>query len=137
MINGVNYTFEKLIANINGVPSIDLQSIEYSSEQDVQENYGTGNQIISMGRGKKSYKGKIGFTMDTVNALNRASATGDLLDLPAFPISVVYLSDTGQITKHVVIDVVFTSNEVKAKIGDAGLMAELPFKARGIKKESF
>lgn len=132
-INGIMYDWSCVKASIAGVALVGVTAIEYDDKQDIQKAYGAGRVPFGYGKGRIDCTGKVTLYKEEVEALQVASPTGRLQDLPLFDINVSYLPENGKIVNHVLKNVKFPNNSRKLKEGDTKNEVELDLMIMSIK----
>jgi hypothetical protein len=117
LINGRSYSFVDVIVKIAGVPTPSVFKIDYTEEQQKENNYGTGSRPVSRGAGKIEAKASIGLSMNDIEAIRDVAPNGSLLALPAFDIEVHFLN-TQKVVTHIIKNCEFTSDGVEAGLDD-------------------
>lgn len=120
LINGQAYDYSQVVINILGVNLAGVTAINYVTEQPKTNNFGTGTNVVSRGKGAKDSTGSLEISMNDVQALRSVVPSGDLLDIPAFDIVVSYLHPTGFVS-HTLKNVEFTNDGVEGTQGDTDL----------------
>lgn len=133
LINGKSYEYADIIMNVLGVPITGVTNIEYEDVQEMENIYGAGSNPVSRGYGKNVPTAKITLLMEEVEALQTASATGRLQDIPEFDITVTFVDDALVTRNHVVRNVRFMANSRKTNTGDTSIPVELPLICSDIK----
>ncbi|MBA7597182.1 hypothetical protein ES703_04178 [subsurface metagenome] len=59
MINGVEYPWEDIKIYFDGVPFVDIKSIEYKDAEESEYLFGAGSYPIGLGIGNKTAEGKL------------------------------------------------------------------------------
>jgi len=95
MINGIEYSWSKMVTTIAGIPIIGITAISYSDSQEKMNNWGAGDKVISRSYGKYEAEGKVKLYLSEVLAIQAASDTGNLTDIPPFTITVTYAKPDG------------------------------------------
>ena len=95
MINGIEYSWSKTVTTIAGIPIVGITKISYSDSQDKMNNWGAGDKVISRSYGKYEAEGSITLYLSEVLAIQAASDTGNLTDIPPFPITVTFAKPDG------------------------------------------
>jgi hypothetical protein len=126
LINGEAYSWGQITVNILGVPVAGITQIEYSDEQEMQNNYGAGNQPVSRSYGQVTPEASITVTAEEVVALQNAAPGGNLRDIPEFDIVVAYLPKSGNIVTDVIRNVRFKRNERSVGRGDMEIEVQIP-----------
>lgn len=120
LINGRAYDYTQITAVVLGVPLAAISAISYVTTQDKTNNFGTGNQPVSRGRGAKDTTGSLEISMNDTEAIRDAVANGDLLDIPPFDIVIVFGNIQKPVT-HVLKNVEFSNDGVESTQGDTDL----------------
>jgi hypothetical protein len=117
LINGRAYSFVDVVVKIAGVPTPSVSKINYTEEQQKENNYGTGSRPVSRGAGKIEAKASIEISMNDVEAIRDVAPNGSLLALPSFDIEVHFLNAQKVVT-HVIKNCEFTTDGVEAGTDD-------------------
>lgn len=124
-INGIMYDWSCVKVAIAGVTLIGITAVDYGDKQDIQKAYGAGRLPIGYGKGRIDCSGKITLYQEEVEALQAASPTARLQDLPMFDVNVSYLPENGKVVHHILKGVKFPNNERKNKEGSTKNEVEL------------
>jgi hypothetical protein len=90
LINGKAYDFALITVVALGVPLPSVSDINYTEEQEKENNFGLGNRPVSRGQGAINASGSLDISMNDIEALRDVAPNGSLLQVPAFDIVVVY-----------------------------------------------
>ncbi|MBN1340745.1 MAG: hypothetical protein JXA03_15560 [Bacteroidales bacterium] len=120
-INGQVYEWASITANIAGVPVAGITAITYKEEQAMEPVYGAGNRQVGYSTGKITNTGSLTLLMEEVEALQAASASGRLQDIPEFPVIVSYLTGDGKLANHTLKFCKFKNNGREPKEGDMSI----------------
>ncbi|MEZ5195115.1 MAG: hypothetical protein R2764_01550 [Bacteroidales bacterium] len=120
-INGQVYEWASLTANISGVAVAGITAITYKEDQQMEAVYGSGNRQVGYSSGKITNTGSVTLLMEEVEALQSASPTGRLQDLPEFPIIAQFLTGDGKIATHTLKFCKFKNNGREPKEGDMSI----------------
>ena len=126
LINGVAYSWSQIKINILGRQVIGVSKISYSDKEEMQDNYGAGNLPVSRSYGKISCEASIELYMEEIEALQKATPTGRLQDIPEFDVVVSYQPQAGKITNHTLHNARFKENARDAGNEDMVIKAEIP-----------
>jgi len=120
MINGKYYDWEDVSINFAHGPLIDVQSIEYSDEQETEEVYGKGSKPRGYGHGNYKASGKVTFTREEYDRLIVWAKTQGrpLYDLNYFNATVSFADDGTQAHTDTLQECKFNKRSFKAKQGD-------------------
>lgn len=133
LINGTAYAFSQIIISIFNTPIAGVTAISYDDEQEMQDNYGAGNRPVSRGYGNIKCSGSITLAMEEIEALQAASPTGRLQDIPEFGVVVSYQPPVGKIVTHTLKDCKFKKNARDMKQGDMKSEMAIPLLISEIK----
>jgi hypothetical protein len=120
LINGRAYSYVDIIFVALSVPLPSVSAINYTVEQPKENHHGTGNNPVSRGKGPKSPTASFDISMNDVEALRDAAPNGDLLDIPAFDIVVVFGNPQKPVT-HVIKNFEFSDDGVESTTGDTDI----------------
>lgn len=120
LVNGRAFDFVQITTTILGVPMPSVSAISYVRTKEIVDNFGAGDEPVSRGEGPKSTEASITLSMNDVEALRSAAPNGDLLDLPAFEIVVVF-GNAQDPQRHVLKNVQFKDDGVEATQGDTDI----------------
>jgi hypothetical protein len=127
LINGVEYgDFAQIRLNVLGREVVGITAISYSDEEDMKDNYGQGKYVVSRSTGQVKCEASITLLVSEVEALQVASPTGRIQDIPTFDIPVSYVNFEDVLVTHVIHNCRFKKNSRSAKTGDMGQEVELP-----------
>ncbi|MCK4908602.1 MAG: hypothetical protein KAS70_01765 [Planctomycetes bacterium] len=128
LINGRAYDYVDIQISILGAEINGVTEVNYTQTQEKANNFGTGVFAVSRGRAARDATGSIGLSMNEVEALREVSPAGNLLDLPAFDIVIVFGNVQSPQT-HVVKNVEFLSDGVETSQGDTQIARSFDFVA--------
>lgn len=126
LINGVAYTWSQIKLNLLGREVVGITAIDYSDKQEMQDNYGAGNYVVSRGIGKVMCEASITLEAAEVEALQFASPTGRIQDIPEFDIPISYINGDDELATHVLHNCRMKENKRSAKSGDMTIEVEIP-----------
>lgn len=132
LINGKEYSWSSIVVNLLGVALTGITAISYQESQEIAAIYGAGNKPVASGDGQVSFEGSITLLSGDVRALELASPTGRLQDIPPFPVVVSYQAGE-KITVHRLQACRFTQNGRSASTGDTSIAVEMPLFVGDIK----
>lgn len=125
LINGESYSWSQIQLRLFGTVVAGITEIEYEDDQEMQDNFGAGNRPVSRGYGAITCSGAVTLEMNEIEALQEASPTGRLQDIPEFSIIVSYLPQNGNIKNHTLNNCRFKKNMRAIKQGDMTIAAKL------------
>jgi len=108
-----------------GVPIIGITAIDYGDEQEMENNYGAGSNVVSRGYGKVVPTAKITLMMEEVENIMAAVPNGRLQSIPEFDIPVVYLDESLVTRSHTIKNVRFKNNKRVSNQGEQSISVEL------------
>ena len=127
LINGVEYGWASITANIGGIPEVAITAISYSDKQTIDNIYGAGQHPIGRGYGKIEASASITLLMSAVESIRSASLTGRLQDIAPFDVVVTFIAPgDAKIIKHVIKNCQFTEDTFDAKVDDTSFEISLP-----------
>ena len=132
LINGEAYAWASIETVILGVNLIGITALSYKDKETFEPIYGKGNKPIAMGAGPIEFEGSLTLLSDEVAALEAASPTGRLQDIPAFNVIFSYQVGTKVLT-HRLIACKFMENGRSSSQGDTSIPVELPLFVGDIK----
>jgi hypothetical protein len=131
-INGVAYAHSDIIVNILGVPVVGVTEITYSDPQDMELNYGAGNQPISVGFGKINPTGSVTMEMHEVEKLTDVAPAGKLQNIPFFDIGVNFRTEDGKVARHRLIQCRFKGRDTSSAVDNTQLTETLELLVGGV-----
>jgi hypothetical protein len=128
LINGRAYSWADVHINILNTRVIGVKSISYDENEEMQDNFGAGNRPVNRSFGKIETEGSITLMMSEIEALQDASPTGRLQDIPEFDIIVSYLPNNGVIRNHTLKNCRFMANGRELGTDSLEITKEIPLK---------
>lgn len=133
LVNGVNYSSANITVVIPVIGAvIGITKIQYNKEQQIDDNYGLGQDPVSRGYGKNTYTGSLSLYKDVWNRIIDLSPAKDPLNLPPFEITVVFSGANGGYRKESLHMCNFKANPMAANEGDTKLVIDIPLAIGGI-----
>ncbi len=135
LINGVRYGWGEITIAIDGYPITDIVGIEYGEDVDKDYDYGSGNDVKGVIRGRNKPHAKIILNTEIVQMIRTVATPygGRISSLPSFLIVVAYQPRVGlPLVTHKLIGCEFKKDEVKWKEGDKKHDQELEMMVRKI-----
>lgn len=121
LVNGRAYDYVQITVGILGVPVPGISSINYTEEQEVMGNKGTGKYDVSVGEGGITAQASMDISMNDVEALRDvAPERGSLLSIPYFDVVVVFGNIQG-VQTHTVRNCKFKNDGVETTEGDTDI----------------
>lgn len=125
LINGVAYSWADINIFLLGRTVLGISGISYEEEQDITDNYGSGQYATSRGYGQFKFKATLKMEMKEVERLQAAVPSGRLSDIPPFPITVSYVNVANKTVVHKLIMCQFKNNKRDTKSGETNIEVEL------------
>lgn len=125
LINGQEYSWSQIEVRIFDTLIAGITAIDYEDEQEMQDNYGAGKYPVSRGYGAIKTKASMTLFSNEVEALQNATPSGRLQDIPEFDVIVNYLPEGGTPITHIINNCRFKKNSRKTKQGDMSIPVEL------------
>lgn len=128
LINGYEYSWEDVNITIFGKLLTGVTEVEYTSEKQHTNIYGRGADPVAMGRGNKTYTGRLMVNQSELESILQKLPKGkDITDVTGTKMVVAYAPEGGKITTDIIQNVRFTSMRKGLKQGDGNMGCELPF----------
>jgi hypothetical protein len=125
-INGVQYHYGQIAISALGQIFVGVEKIAYEDKQDIQNNYGAGNNPIGQGFGKIEPTASITLFQEELEALVAAAPNRRLQDIPNFDITVTFIPEVGQaLVNHVIRNCRFLSNKRDMTQGDTKVVSDI------------
>ena len=125
LVNGKAYDWAQVVATINGTILNGVKKIEYGVAQAKENRYGAGSDPVSRGRGRKEPTASITLDMTEVQKLTASAPNRDLLDIPAFDVTVTF-ENAGKVVTEVIKNCEFLENVRNLEEGASGIDIDLP-----------
>lgn len=125
LINCKSYEWADIICNILGVPIVGITSIMYSEKQDMKNIYGAGNRPVSRAYGNIEPNAKLTLLMEEVEAIQAVAPGGNIMNIPEFNVTIVYIDPSLVTRTHILRNVRFTGNVRDIKQGDTSIGVEM------------
>lgn len=122
---GIDYQWNDIVANVMGVPLLTITAIEYTQEQDMQNNYGAGAYPVSRGFGKVTPTAKITIAMKELQLLLAVAPGGILQNIPEFDVQVTYVSINNPTVVHKIKNCRIKNDGRSMKNSDTTIPVEL------------
>jgi len=117
--NGTTQSFGHIAILMLGGMVEEVSGIKYDQKQEKTNNYGAGNKAVSRGHGKIECEASITLSLNEVQKLRAKLPAGmSLIQIPAFDITVSFVSDAYKPITHRLIGCEFTDEGVESKSGD-------------------
>lgn len=125
---GRAYDWQQCRIVLFGRELVGVTAIEYGVKKDVKNNYGAGGEPVSQGAGRKDYEGKIDLDIkEVLGILCAMGLPGDLTDIPAFDVVVIWGDDTENVTvTDVLIGCRFMEQKYSVKEGNSTVNVSIP-----------
>ena len=118
LINGKSYSHDQIVFQMFGVPILSLSDLSMNTSQEKGYNYGTTQNPISYGVGKKNPV-EVSFTMskNDYEALASSAIENDVLNFDIFDIPLTFLNPQAP-TTDVLKNVLLTGVDTSSSEGD-------------------
>ncbi|MEB0262301.1 hypothetical protein [Mucilaginibacter sp. 10I4] len=126
IINGINYSWASISFVLFGVPITQITKISYSRKQKKENNYGAGYDPVSRGYGNREYEASIEMYTDQWLQIIALAPNKDPLQIPPFPIQIIFGNDGEIPSKDVLQSCEFTEDPFTGSQGDTKLMVTIP-----------
>lgn len=128
-VNGAYYSWEDITVYLPNGPQLDLVSIEYSGEREVELVYGQGGAPRGAGRGNWKGLGALKMHLEQYKSLLEyvQKQNRTIFTIPPFAITVTYGNDDQGLTVDQVLGCRFKRSARKSASGDKSVDVELDF----------
>lgn len=134
LTNGTAYSWADGVFIVNGVPIAEVTAISWKASQEKQNNYGTGSDVISRSRGRKSYEGSITVVLSELYSIVQGSPNNNPLELLPFTVQATFVPEGGGVPVTVSMkNCEFTEYGFDISEGDMSIPVELPVLPGSIK----
>lgn len=133
LVNGTNYSWVNVQMVLFGVPVKGITKINYKKKQEKTNNYGSGEDPISRGIGRKEYEASIEVYRDEWQKIIDASPSKDPLDIPPFDIPVVFGGTRVTAKTDVLLACEFMEDAFEVNEGDTSIKLTIPLIIAGVK----
>lgn len=135
LINGVLYSWNSIQFVLFGVPLVGVTEINYRKAKESKNLYGAGGEPIGWADGAFTYdNGSITVYKEEIDAIQKFAPNKSILEIPPFTATVIYSGDGLVFDTHKLGNIRFTSDEIKTKQGDTGILCTLTFSFAGLTK---
>jgi len=137
MINGTAFDWESITVTLPSGPVFDIESIEYSETQEIQEVYGKGRKPRRYSRGNYAAEGKLTVLREEWEQIRKALiatapvAKRRLLNHAPFTVAVNYSNDDQPSISDFLWRCVLTSDGTSSSQNDPKTSVEVSFKILG------
>lgn len=132
MVDGIQYGWGNITVILFGSPVVGITKVEYKTTQKKENVYGFGRDVIGRGYGNFEYTGSIEIYLEEWVKIIKASATGDVLQIPPFSMSVVYGGVGVVPIKDILYNVEFLESPLTSSQGDTSIKVSIPIIFSGI-----
>ena len=120
-INGKVFSWVDISFTIAGQKVSGVTAISYTREREKENIYAAGSEPVGVSHGQRKYEASISFLKTELDALKRAAPNGNIADIPAFALPVIYINDDGSFVRDTLQNFEFTKETNDFKVGDKGL----------------
>lgn len=125
LINGKAYEWADIVVNIGGIPITGITAIEYTDNQTMENVYAAGRNVNARTYGRVEPTAKVSMLMSSIEAIQAASTTGRIQDIPEFDIPVVFIDTNNVTVRHKLRNVRFMNNGRKSAAGEGAVIVEI------------
>lgn len=125
LLNGVSYSWGSTQIFMLNKNVIGCRSFNYKVTSDTENIYGTGINPVQRGFGNLTYEGSLTLLKEEAASLQTMAPLGNIIDIPAFDITVTYMPSPTKICTDILKKCVFTSNGSSSSQGDKSIEVEL------------
>lgn len=128
IINFKNYDYSEMhVVMLGNSFVVGVKTIEYSESQEKSLVYGAGSSPIGIGKGTKSYAGKLGMHVSEVMKMKSAAQVNGAVDIPSFDLVVYYADGTNPFETVTLRGCQFTEESISVSSGDTEVLVDMPF----------
>lgn len=125
LINGKSYSWADIQLLAGGSPILGITSVNYEQAQEKLNLYGSSNQPISFGNGRKSATASITIYFEELQKLRNASPNKQIVDLGLFSVIVSYIDPLNVPVTHTLRNCRFVNDPVQSNEGDGMMLCNL------------
>lgn len=126
MFSSKQYSWADTSIALGGKILQGITEVEYTEKQEKEAVYGRGAKPHTIGRGNKSYEGKVSIWQSELEALVQSAPNKDVLAL-SFDLIVSYVpADGSPMVTDILKNVEFTEVKKAMKQGDKNMLVEMP-----------
>lgn len=135
LVNGIAYSSVNVTPIIPIIgPVVGITKIAYTAKQKKDNNYGLQKRPVSRGYGAEEYEASIEIYKDVWNKIIDASPNKNPLEIPPFPITVVFGGTGVQVRKEVLEMCEFMEDPMSVNAGDTSIKITIPLIIGGVSK---
>lgn len=132
LINGVNYSWANLSWVIFGIPMVGITEISYTRKRDSKNNYGAGNEPVSIGYGNFEYSGSITVYTDELRQISKSAPNKSILEISPFSATNIFSGDGVNYQTDKLSNIRFLEDPFASKQNDTSILCKLPFIFAGL-----
>ncbi len=126
MFSSKQYSWADVTISLGGKILNGATEVEYTEKQEKESIYGRGSKPHAIGRGNKSYEGKVTIWQSELEAMVQSAPNKDVLSL-SFDMIVSYVPQDGTpMVTDILKKVEFTEVKKALKQGDKNMVIEMP-----------
>lgn len=125
MIRGKAHEHADVAVIILGQQFTGVTAIDYDENQEMENVYAAGKEVVARVYGNIKPTAKISMLMSDVEAVQAISPTGRIQDVPEFTIVVTYVDPAYQTVIHKLNNCRFQKNMRKSQTGDGAIICEI------------
>jgi hypothetical protein len=132
--NGESYAWSQIDCKILGASVAGITKITYNDAQEIQDNKGAGNKVISRGYGAIECTGSLTLEMNELERLQAIAPNGRIQEIPEFDIIVSFVPFGSNATvTHTLKNCRFKENGRDISTGDMTVTKDIPLQIAEIK----
>ena len=134
LANGINYSWANIIITLLGGIPLGVTEISYKKGLHSVNNYGQGNQPVSIGYGNQTYSdGSMTLYTDEVRQIAKnAPIPGDITSIPPFSMTLIMTGNGVNYTTDKLSNIRFTEDPFSSKQGDTAITCRVSFAYAGL-----
>jgi hypothetical protein len=123
---GIAYVYSDAVFLLRGIPTLEITKFSFKVSQEYQQNWSTGKNATSLGRGKESFEASLTMSYAQLVDLIRSSPEGKPTLLAPFSIQKVMVPPSGGVPFTVTMtNCVFMEFGIDMSTGDMEILSEL------------
>jgi hypothetical protein len=125
MIRGKAYEHADVAVIILGQQFTGVSSIDYDEDQDMQNEYAAGKEVVARSYGQIKPTAKITMLMGDIEAVQAISPTGRIQDVPEFTVVITFVDAAFKTVVHKLNNCRFKKNMRTSKSGDGAIFCDI------------
>lgn len=124
MINGKKYAWEDITIRLPHGTLVDVESIDYEDDPDLEAQYGAGRTPNGYSYGNYKASGKVSVKREEFDKMVEHAGDAGIYGLKPFPITVSYEREDGKVVTDTLPAVLFGKTSTGSKQGDKNVMVQ-------------